>query len=68
MNRRLHLMRRIEMMLPHLYSPVMQNFAKEVYKVLQADEDDITDLESRVKFLEDELKRSLPHSPDDQAE
>lgn len=65
MNRRLHLMRKIDSMMPYLYSPVMRTFAQDVYRVLQTDEDEISDLESRVQYLENELKRATPYLPDD---
>lgn len=65
MNRRLHLMQRVDFMRPYIYSKQMQHFLDEVVRCVQGDEDDICELESRVAHLEEQLGGLLPPLPDE---
>jgi hypothetical protein len=64
MNRRLHLMRRIHFMKQHVRSKDMLRFLEQTYNVLEADEEEITDMISRMDFLERQYHGLLPPLPD----
>lgn len=64
MNRRQHLLMRIDFMRPYIYSAQMKRFMDDVARCITADEDDICDLESRVQFLEEQLSALNPPPPE----
>lgn len=67
MNRRQHLLMRLDFVRPYLYSAKMRKLIDDVARCILADEEDITDLESRVKFLEEQLQ-SHSHMPPEKDE
>jgi hypothetical protein len=64
MNRRLHLMRRIHFMKQHVRSKDMLRFLEQTYNVLEADEEEITDMLSRMDMLERQYHGLIPPLPD----
>jgi NADPH-dependent glutamate synthase beta subunit-like oxidoreductase len=71
MNRRLHLMMRIDDLKEHVDDPVVLHVFSDTNRVLEMDEDEITDLISRVNFLEEQVQSyplpPLPeYDPDDE--
>jgi hypothetical protein len=69
MNRRMHLMMRIDDLKERTKDPVFLRFFSDTSRVLELDEEEITDLISRVNFLEQQLDgyvMPLPeYDPDD---
>lgn len=72
MNRHLHLMIRIDELKLRTKDPLILRFFEDTSRVLELDEDEITDLYSQVKFLEQQLDgyiMPLPeYDPDDDDE
>ena len=60
MNRREHLIRRIEQACRRLSDTKLRRVLEDAQRVLEADEDDITQLTQRVDWLEQETERRMP--------
>ena len=60
MNRRQHLIQRIERARRHVRDPKLLRVLEDAQRVLEADEDDITQLTQRVDWLEQETERRMP--------
>ena len=60
MNRRQYLIQRIEQARRYVRDPKLVRVLEDAQRVLEADEDDITQLTQRVDWLEQETERRMP--------
>ena len=60
MNRREHLIQRIEQARRRVADAKLRRVLEDAQRVLEADEDDITQLTRRVDWLEQETERRMP--------
>lgn len=65
MNRRIHLMMRVDYRLSTTTDSRLRHLLTDIKSTLMADEVEITDLESQIDALERQLGQWTPNPPDD---